>query len=61
LENHQALAINAANANAYADLVANNTDAMGMMVFDDEVDNGIDILEHIESNVLTPQSNKTAI
>jgi len=61
LENHQALAINAANANAYADLVANNTDAMGMMVFDDEVDNGIDILEQIESNVLTPQSYKTAI
>ena len=52
LENAQALVIDANVSNAYSILVSNNTQADSVMVFNDETDNAMDILEGIKNGTL---------
>lgn len=56
LLNHKAWVISANSPNAYNELVMDNADVIGMMVFDDEVENGIEILQKLENNEITPQN-----
>ncbi|WP_462252588.1 hypothetical protein [Ferruginibacter sp.] len=52
--NNRGLMINAGNANAYSDLVNNNLSASGMMVLDGDEDFGLELLEALENNTITP-------
>jgi hypothetical protein len=58
--NNRGLMMNAANANAYADLVNNNLSASGMMVLDGEEDFGLELLEGLENNTVTPANYQNA-
>jgi hypothetical protein len=59
LENHQALAIAANASNAYSILTANNTTASGVMVFSDEDDNAMDVLEAVQAGTISAQNYAT--
>jgi hypothetical protein len=61
LENHRALIINAKIPNAYSTLVSNNLTANGIMIFDDETDNAMDILEGLENGTLNIKNYKSAL
>lgn len=61
LENHRALVINSSNANAYQTLVTNDLGASGLMIFTDDVDNAIEVLEAIENGSLQVSNYQTAI
>ncbi|MGG9960491.1 hypothetical protein [Ferruginibacter sp. SUN106] len=61
LENSQALVIDVNVPNAYSALVSNNTQADGIMVFNDETDNAMDILEGIENGTLAASNYQSAV
>ncbi len=56
--NDRGLVIAAGNPNAYADLVANNLSASGMMELDGEEEFGLELLEGLESNTVVPAGYK---
>lgn len=61
LENHQALVINSNISGAYQTLVNNNTNASGVMVFNDDTDNAMEILEGIENGTFTAQNYQASV
>lgn len=61
LQNHQALVIDATTVNAYSTLVSNNSSAQGVMVFSDETDNAMEVLEAIEAGSLTTANYQSAL
>jgi hypothetical protein len=61
LDNHIGLVIAANAPKAYNTLLLNNTAASGIMVFSDEDDDAIDILEAIEAGTLTVANYKTML
>lgn len=58
--NNRGLMINASNANAYSNLVNNNLSGSGMMVLDGEEDFGLELLEGLENNTITPADYQTS-
>ncbi len=61
LENERALVTNSGESNAYQSLVSNQLTAQGMMNFDLDVSNGIEILEAIENGTLQTSNYQSAI
>lgn len=59
LLNDRGLMIASSNANAYSSLVNNDQEAAGMMVLDGDEDFGLELLESLESNTITPSEYKT--
>ena len=59
LLNERGLMIASSSFNAYSSLVNDDLDASGMMVLDGDEDFGLELLESLESNAITPPEYKS--